>query len=216
MPEASNIRRILRSWCGTQASRLSEIPSKPSKICQLGRRASFRRSHRTHTHIKKRKENASTPYGRVRVCLTNMLHLSRELAVANGPRLPTLCSCSEAFFFFSFFLSLALAVFPSAGGVKQRMCQKHMRSRVSARCVVLVLAVVVVVVVVVLHWSWPRVLLFISLLQLSLLCLRRPGEPGGATALGEVSDPPSYAECRRPAAHALALSLRKTKAERNI
>lgn len=42
------------------------------------------------------------------------------------------------------------------------------------------------------------------------------GEPGGAAALGEVSDPPSYAECRRPAAHALALSIWKTKAERNI
>lgn len=107
-----------------------------------------------------------------------MLHLSGEPAVANGPRRPTLCSCSEAFFFFSFFISLALAVFPSAGGAKQRMCQKHMRSRaVSACCVVLVLAVVVVVVVVVLHWSWPRVLLFIPLLQLSLLCLRRPAGP---------------------------------------
>lgn len=42
------------------------------------------------------------------------------------------------------------------------------------------------------------------------------GEPGGAAALGEVSDPPSYAECRGPAAHTLALSLRKTKAKRNI
>lgn len=122
----------------------------------------------------KKKKQTYNPYGRA-CCLTNMLHLSGELAVANRTRTPTLCFRGV---FIRFFLSLSLtsAVFPSAEGVKQRMCQKHMRWCVSARCAVLVPAVVVVV----LHWSWPRVLLFIPLLQLSLLCLRR-GRRSGCT-----------------------------------
>lgn len=99
------------------------MPSKPSKICQLGYQASFHRSR-----------NFKSPFSLLLtcvllVCLVNTLHLSEERPVANGPSPEAFiifCCTSSRLPHFLFFFSICCPVAAvNPVSVKQWMCEER-------------------------------------------------------------------------------------------